>query len=63
MLEDAVDGCIAAKAAGMRVIAVPDASVGGDPRYVIADLVLPSLERLADDAAMGVMGLDAVRVD
>jgi mannitol-1-/sugar-/sorbitol-6-/2-deoxyglucose-6-phosphatase len=63
VLEDAVDGCIAAKAASMRVIAVPDASVEGDPRYVIADLVLPSLEHLADDASLAVMGLDAVRVD
>ncbi len=63
VLEDAVDGCIAGKAASMRVIAVPGASVEGDPRYAIADLVLPSLEHLTDDAALAVMGLDAVPAD
>jgi len=63
VLEDAVDGCIAAKAASMRVIAVPDATGVADPRYAIADLVVPSLEHLADDEALAVMGLDAVPVD
>jgi mannitol-1-/sugar-/sorbitol-6-/2-deoxyglucose-6-phosphatase len=62
VLEDALNGCIAAKAASMRVIAVPDRAVADDPRYAIADLVIPSLERIADDEALAVMGLDALPV-
>jgi mannitol-1-/sugar-/sorbitol-6-/2-deoxyglucose-6-phosphatase len=41
VFEDSMRGVIAAKAAGMRCIAVPEHD---DPRFVIADRVLPSLE-------------------
>ncbi|HVX22668.1 MAG TPA: HAD-IA family hydrolase [Acidimicrobiales bacterium] len=57
VLEDAVNGCIAAKAASMRVIAVPDGPAVGDPRFAIADLVLGSLEQLPSAPALAVMGL------
>jgi len=57
VLEDAVSGCIAAKAAAMRVIAVPDGPAVGDPRFAIADLVLASLEQLVQEPALAVMGL------
>jgi len=43
VLEDSLAGVIAAKAARMRCIAVPERP---DPRFVLADLVLPSLESL-----------------
>lgn len=45
-LEDSVTGVIAAKAARMRCIAVPDAQHRQDPRYSIADRVLHSLMEL-----------------
>jgi sugar-phosphatase len=54
-LEDSIHGVLAAKAAGMRCIAVPDASSGlpeHDARLRAADLVLGSLEDL-DDAIWG----------
>jgi HAD superfamily hydrolase (TIGR01509 family) len=45
-LEDSVTGIIAAKAARMRCIAVPEHSNFQDARYGIADLKLPSLLQL-----------------
>ena len=64
VLEDAVDGCVAAKAARMRVIAVPPhGALASDPRYAIADLVVPSLEQLDGEEALAVMGLDRVATD
>lgn len=45
-LEDSVAGVIAAKAARMRCFAIPDAHQQQDPRYGIADRVLPSLMSL-----------------
>ena len=45
-LEDSITGVIAAKAARMRCIAVPDAKHIQDPRYTIADKVLASLTEL-----------------
>ncbi|MGH8994929.1 MAG: hexitol phosphatase HxpB [Acidimicrobiales bacterium] len=57
VLEDAVSGCIAGKAASMRVIAVPDGPAVGDPRLAIADLVVVSLEELTGEPARAVMGL------
>ena len=60
VLEDAVSGCIAAKAASMRVIAVPDGPSVGDPRFAIADLVLSSLVELPLGPALAVMGLAGV---
>ena len=56
-LEDSLHGVLAAKAAGMMCVAVPDPSTG-DPehdrelnsRLVAADLVLPSLSSLDEEA-------------
>lgn len=45
-LEDSVTGVIAAKAARMRCIAVPDTKHSQDNRYAIADRVLTSLHLL-----------------
>jgi sugar-phosphatase len=58
VLEDAVSGCIAAKAAGMRVIAVPDGAAVGDPRFAIADAELRSLEELGAPRVLAVLGLE-----
>jgi mannitol-1-/sugar-/sorbitol-6-/2-deoxyglucose-6-phosphatase len=49
-LEDSPPGVAAAKAAGMRCIAVPDPLLAGDPRYREADLVIGSLTELTDTA-------------
>ncbi len=43
VLEDSVNGCIAGKAARMKVVAVPDAAHWDDPRFSIADAKLRSL--------------------
>jgi len=45
-IEDSLAGVRAAKAAGMRCVAVPDRAVAGDPGYREADLVLGSLLEL-----------------
>jgi sugar-phosphatase len=45
-IEDSPNGVVAAKAAGMRCIAVPDPGTEHDPRISGADLVLASLEDL-----------------
>ena len=44
-VEDSLNGIIAAKAARMRCVAIPDQELHGDPRLAIADLVLDSLEQ------------------
>jgi mannitol-1-/sugar-/sorbitol-6-/2-deoxyglucose-6-phosphatase len=49
-LEDSPPGIAAAKAAGMRCLAVPDPLLGADPRYREADLVIGSLTELNDTA-------------
>ena len=54
-LEDSVTGVIAAKAARMRCIAVPDAQHLHDPRYLIADKVLPSLLQLTRADLLGIL--------
>ena len=43
VFEDSILGLLAAKAAEMTCICVPDQSVAGDKRLAIADTVLPSL--------------------
>ncbi|NDJ85811.1 MAG: hexitol phosphatase HxpB [Chloroflexi bacterium] len=43
VIEDSMRGILAAKAAEMRCLAVPDPALRDDPRLAIADWVLPSL--------------------
>jgi sugar-phosphatase len=57
VLEDSVNGVIAAKAARMRAIAVPPAALVGDPRYAIADVQLASLEEIASPQVAELLGL------
>ena len=45
-LEDSVNGMIASKAARMRSIVVPEAENSRDPRFVLADVKLASLQQL-----------------
>ena len=47
--EDSVTGMIAAKAARMKVIVVPEAHKRGDKRYVLADIKLDSLREFNDE--------------
>jgi mannitol-1-/sugar-/sorbitol-6-/2-deoxyglucose-6-phosphatase len=47
-VEDSPAGVLAAKAAGMTCVAVPDPLLTDDPRYRRADLVLPSLTDLTE---------------
>ena len=49
-VEDSPAGVLAAKHAGMTCVAVPDPLLTGDPRYDRADLVLPSLTALDEQA-------------
>lgn len=49
-LEDSLNGLIAAKAARMRCVVVPEAAGAEDARFVLADLVLPSLVALDEEA-------------
>jgi len=59
-LEDSVAGVMAARAAGLRCIAVPDPHLAGDPGYLAADLVLDSLAQLSE-RALGEFGLQHLR--
>ncbi len=49
VFEDSMFGVVAAKAARMACVAVPDDHQRGDPRYVLADATLDSLELVTDD--------------
>jgi HAD superfamily hydrolase (TIGR01509 family) len=49
VFEDSMFGVVAAKAARMACIAVPDDHQRGDPRYVLADATLDSLELVTDE--------------
>lgn len=44
VIEDSVNGIISAKAAGMKVIGVPEAHNHGNPKFSIADIIMHSLE-------------------
>lgn len=48
-LEDSPNGVLAARAAGMICIAVPDRHLAGDPRFRQADIRLPTLEDFTPD--------------
>jgi HAD superfamily hydrolase (TIGR01509 family) len=48
VFEDSFTGCLAAKAAGMVTVAVPDAALRGDVRFGVADATLTSLAELDD---------------
>ena len=49
VFEDSMNGIIAAKAARMKCVAVPDPAFRKDPRWVIADVVLNSLEEFNEE--------------
>ncbi|WP_276483090.1 hexitol phosphatase HxpB [Paraflavitalea pollutisoli] len=49
VFEDSTSGVLAAKAAGMKVIAVPAKQQYDDPGFAIADLKLPSLEVFSEE--------------
>lgn len=49
VIEDSVNGVIAGKAARMKVVAIPDESLSGDKRFVIADSILPDLDHVTLD--------------
>jgi mannitol-1-/sugar-/sorbitol-6-/2-deoxyglucose-6-phosphatase len=55
-VEDSPNGVLAAIAAGMRCLAIPDPLLAADPRYREADLVLSSLNYL-DNQALRVLGV------
>lgn len=52
-LEDSVNGMIASKAARMRSIVVPDDEHRSDPRYVLANVKLDSLQQLTAAHLLG----------
>ena len=49
-IEDSLNGVLAAKAARMKCVAVPEPAQRRDPRFSIADLVLDSLTDLNEEA-------------
>ncbi|MFI8317122.1 hexitol phosphatase HxpB [uncultured Kosakonia sp.] len=52
-LEDSVNGMIASKAARMRSIVVPDEGHRADPRYMLANVKLDSLQQLTAAHLLG----------
>ena len=61
-VEDSPAGVVAAKAAGMTCVAVPDPLLAGDPRYRRADLVLPSLTELDEQTLRSLCSLSSGRL-
>jgi sugar-phosphatase len=49
VLEDSLNGVIAAKAAQMKCLAIPDVFPDYQPKYIIADLVMKSLSEVNND--------------
>lgn len=56
VLEDSLNGCIAAKAAQMRAIAVPAREERSDPRFAIADVILDSLTAIRSPEVAEILG-------
>jgi sugar-phosphatase len=50
VFEDSITGLIAAKAARMKTVVVPEAHRRGDPRYVLADMQLNSLSEFNENS-------------
>ena len=48
-LEDSLNGVLAAKAAQMKCIAIPEAAQLSNPKFAIADVMLKSLEEFNED--------------
>ncbi len=48
-IEDSFNGVLAAKAARMKCVAIPDATMRHDPRFVIADVILGSLAEVNEE--------------
>lgn len=53
VIEDSVNGVIAAKAARMAAVAIPETHLRQDPRYGVADFQYESLTHLLDDLIAG----------
>jgi sugar-phosphatase len=60
VIEDSLNGCIAAKAARMGAIAIPAPADAADPRYAIADVRCTSLLELVAGEAAAFLGLSRV---
>lgn len=56
--EDSLTGLIAAKAASMRVVAVPRGASVGDPRMILADVLLDSLLDIGDGRVAALAGVE-----
>ena len=48
VFEDSINGVISAKAAGMKVVALPDKYLTGDDKFKIADLIISSLNEFGE---------------
>ncbi len=57
VIEDSLNGVIAAKAASMRVIALPPEEEQDDVRFSLADRKLHSLDEIKDEAVLKILGL------
>ncbi|MCL5048861.1 MAG: hexitol phosphatase HxpB [Firmicutes bacterium] len=57
VIEDSLNGVIAAKAASMRVIALPPEEEQDDIRFSLADRKLCSLDEIKDEAVLKILGL------
>jgi sugar-phosphatase len=55
--EDSLTGLVAAKAASMRAVAVPRGASVGDPRMILADVLLDSLLDIGDGRVAALAGL------
>jgi len=55
VIEDSMTGVIAAKAARMRCLAVPFDHPSHDPRFVLADIVLGTLEAVSSEMLEGLL--------